>query len=515
MARCCARLGVAVVMSIMAAMLHPASTLAASPVVLAPAAMTRLGEIDARFQSYNIEMVEVTGGYFWRPYRDSSRSSSSRAMPAGMDPSMFAYRSPIDLSNTRLRKLAAALGPAYVRVSGTWANATFFDDAGDRATSPPKSFNGVLTRAQWRGVIDFARAADAKLVTSFATVAGVRDTSGAWTSTQADDLIAFTHAAGGSIAAAELMNEPDLSAMASAPANYDATGFARDIAAFRAVLTRASPQTILLGPGTISDEGADGALSAEKLLAASGSMFDAISFHHYGAASQRCTKVMPRDDTALSGGWLSAAERAETFYAGLRDRYAQGKALWITETADASCGGNPRDVTFLDSFRYLDLLGRMAQRGVQVVMHNTLAASDYGLLDERDFTPRPNYWAALLWRRLMGTTVLDPRASLAPQLNLYAHCLRGRQGGVALLAINRDRTHAQSLDLPAPASRYTLTAADLTATRIKLNGHNLRLDAHDEPPSPRGEPVVAGQLDLPPASISFLAVAGAANPACR
>ena len=41
-------------------------------------------------------------------------------------------------------------------------------------------------------------------------------------------------------------------------------------------------------------------------------------------------------------------------------------------------------------------------------MHNTLAASDYALLDDHTYAPRPNYWAALLWRRLMGTTVQIP-----------------------------------------------------------------------------------------------------------
>ena len=55
----------------------------------------------------------------------------------------------------------------------------------------------------------------------------------------------------------------------------------------------------------------------------------------------------------------------------------------------------------------LDQLGRLARRGVAVVFHNTLASSEYGLLDQKSFEPRPNYWAALLWRRLMGTTVLD------------------------------------------------------------------------------------------------------------
>ena len=42
-----------------------------------------------------------------------------------MNPDLYEYRPPIDLTNARLRKLAAALGPAYVRVSGTWANTTY------------------------------------------------------------------------------------------------------------------------------------------------------------------------------------------------------------------------------------------------------------------------------------------------------------------------------------------------------------------------------------------------------
>jgi heparanase len=506
---------------IVAALCWPASSLAASSVVLAPTTMSRLGSIDERFQSYNIEMVEVTGGYFWRPYGDDRGASSSpirRGTPAGVDPTMYAYRKPIDLSNARLRKLAAALGPAYVRVSGTWANATYFDDRDRRKTSPPAGFNGVLTREQWKGVIDFAHAVDAKLVTSFATSRGTRDARGVWTPAQANKLVAATHALGGTIAAAEFMNEPDLTAMGGAPAGYDAMGYGRDIAAFRSFLRQTSPRTILLGPGTISEGDADSALGSERLLAASGAVFDVLSYHHYGMASQRCTKAVPsaaaRDEDALSQNWLAGAERAEAFYAGLRDKYLRGKALWITETADASCGGNPWDKTFLDSFRYLDQLGRMAQQGVQVVMHNTLAASDYGLLDEGVFAPRPNYWAALLWRKLMGTVVLEPDASSVPHLHLYAHCLRGKRGGVALLAINKDRVNSQSLDLPMPTKRYALTAANLSDKTIQMNGRDVRLGVRDELPSLEGEPVTAGHLDLAPASITFLAIEDAVNPAC-
>ena len=140
-------------------------------------------------------------------------------------------------------------------------------------------------------------------------------------------------------------------------------------------------------------------------------MFEAFSYHFYGAISKRGAALAPQAMTtaeaALSEDWLTRTEVTEAFYAGLRDRFEPTRPLWVTETADAAAGGNPWASSFLDSFRYIEQLGRLAKRGVQVVIHNTLASSDYGFLDEQTLTPRPNYWAALLWRRLLGTTVLD------------------------------------------------------------------------------------------------------------
>src|SRR5260370_30524285 len=41
-----------------------------SPGRIDAANMRRIGTVDERFQSYNIEMIEVIGGRFWKPYRD-------------------------------------------------------------------------------------------------------------------------------------------------------------------------------------------------------------------------------------------------------------------------------------------------------------------------------------------------------------------------------------------------------------------------------------------------------------
>jgi len=88
---------------------------------------------------------------------------------------------------------------------------------------------------------------------------------------------------------------------------------------------------------------ARGQLKTEDLLTAAGPAFDAFSYHFYGAISKRCAGMVLEAGTtpeeALSEQWLARTGRVEEFYAGLRDRFAPGKPLWLTETADAACGG--------------------------------------------------------------------------------------------------------------------------------------------------------------------------------
>lgn len=335
-----------------------ATQLIAQVVSLDPAKMPTIGTVDERFQSYNIEMVEVIGGRFWKPYGSTTNKSKAQAAasqegftPAGIDPNLYRYRAPIDLSNPRLRKLAAALSPAYVRVSGTWANSAYFQDSENAApANAPSGFSGVLTREQWKGVIDFSQAVNAEIVTSVATGPGSRDAQGVWISDQARQLFEYTKSAGGRIAASEFMNEPTYAAMGGAPKGYDAASYGRDVAVFRTFLRKTAPDTLFLGPGSVGEGPftmpmGSGVLKSEDLLHAAGPLFDVFSYHLYAAASQRCAGVGESSQTtaaaALSQDWLSRPEKIGAFYADLRDRFESGKALWITETADAACGEAP------------------------------------------------------------------------------------------------------------------------------------------------------------------------------
>jgi hypothetical protein len=470
----------------------------AGDISLAPEAMRRIGSVDERFQSYNIEMVEVTGGPFWTPYDAWTRTGG-----------VVSVRKPNDLANARLRKLAAALSPALVRISGTRANTTAFAGSGDAPSTPPAGFTSVLTDRQWQGVVDFSRAVDAPIVTSFAVSAGARDAHGVWTSGQARRLLAATRAMGGRIVAAELMNEPDLPDIGGAPNGYEAAAYGRDFAVFRAFMKQEASDVLMLGPGTGS-----GASDAAEMFFAAARGVDVVSYHYYGTVSKRCGDELT-EEAALSEAWLSRTDQAFAVYRGLADRFAPGKPIWLTETADAACGGNPSAATFLDTFRYLDQLGRLAKAGAQIVMHNTLAASDYGLLDEETFVPRPDYWGALLWRQLMGTIVLDSGVPIQTGLHVYAHCLRWVSGGVALLVINNDRNAARTLVLPNSSERYTLDAASLQDRIVRLNGTTLSLDGAGELPRLSGITTAAGPISFAPVTITFLAIPDAGNSACR
>ncbi len=254
-------------------------------------------------------------------------------------------------------------------------------------------------------------------------------------------------------------------------------------------------------------------IATEDILKATGPIFDAFSYHFYGAVSHRCMGSMTIDK-ALSPEWLDGTNSAEAFYSALRDKYVPGKPMWLTETAEAACGGDQFAGQFGDTFRYVNQLGALAQKGVKVVMHNTLAASDYGLLDEDTLEPRPDYWAALLWKRTMGEVVLDPGVGHDQSLRIYAHCAKAGKGGVALVALNTDAEHEHTVVLPVAAERFTLTASGLSSTKALLNGAELKVETDGSVGSMKPDHVAAGPVRLPPASITFLVVASAGNKSC-
>ena len=74
--------------------------------------------------------------------------------------------------------------------------------------------------------------------------------------------------------------------------------------------------------------------------------------------------------------------------------------------------------------------------------------------------------------------------------------------------------HSSSSALLRDCERYTLAADDLQSDTVKLNGAALELGPGDEFPRLAGMSSPPDMVELPPATITFLTIENAKNPAC-
>lgn len=499
-----------------------------------PKTLRLLRKVDERLMSYNIEMTEVTGGTFWKAYTPEQVDGTENFPPISdikQLPELLEYFPPADLANERLRALAAALGSAWIRVSGSWATKTYYDFDGHTGGKAPDGYQSVLTKEQWIGVLDFAKAVNGKLCISLANCQGLHMADEPWNPSQADQIFSLSRDYGVPIAAAEFMNEPNMLEGSGAPAGYTPADFSRDQDLFFAWLRANYPETLCIGPCAtggarsramgpkhpkrMKNQGAGigevfpSCLTTE-LMEGAKEPLDVFSYHCYTGISERLASLLPSGhwlaEDACTEAYLNASRAAILANMADRDLFCPGGCMWATEAGDAGGGGNTWASTYLDVFRTLNELGDFATLTDGVVFHNTLASSDYGFLQHGTYEPRPNYFAVLLWNRLMGTQVYRTGIPHRKGLHLFAHSRRDKKEGYAYLAINNSLTETTSLELALPAARYTLDAERIRSSVMRLNGRPLKIRGVAQLPdlTPAEQP--PGIIELPPASCTFLVI---------
>lgn len=488
------------------------------PVIIHVGTLPLVREIDERFMSFQVGFSHLTGGETWKSYDDLPEGAAQRAGFAAIREA----RAPTDLTNPKLVTLTRALGPLYIRYSGTTANSVYFHDSdAPPPAGAPAGYTVLLTRKAWKGAVDFAKAVDGKILTSFTNSDGVRDANHVWTPKMAAGWLAYTRSIGGEIYAAELFNEPNAPEPPRTAKGHSAEEYARDFAAFSAFMREAAPTVKLAGPGT-AKMGVGGIPSIEWVTsedyatANPAPKFDIVSYHYYPALAERCAPPgSPQGmsaDRALSEDWLARPDKEFQRQKALRDRYAPGAPIWLTETGGAACGGLRWQPTFLDLFRFTDTHARLARQGLDAIFTHALISGSNGLIDEKTFEPNASYWSALLWRRLMGTRVLDAGPN-QPGLHLYGHCQRGMPGGVTLLALNLDNA-PKSLQVGRGAQLFALTNPDVQSRTVLLNGKALALSPAGTLPATIPRAVKGGQVTLAPISVNFITLPHARNRAC-
>ena len=184
-------------------------------------------------------------------------------------------------------------------------------------------------------------------------------------------------------------------------------------------------------------------------------------------------------------------------------------------------------------------MGSKAANGYDSFCRQDLIGADYGLLDCATAEPLPDYYTALLWTKTMGRTAFDVDAvagggGAAATVRLYAHCTAAAEsaggaaaGSLTVLAINLanesatlrlssvgDVARAYVLEGDADARASLTGVGGLLGTGAKLNGSPLRAAADGTPPELTPATDLGREVTLPPTSLAWLVVPGAARKEC-
>ncbi|XP_029484200.1 heparanase-like isoform X2 [Oncorhynchus nerka] len=217
------------------------------------------------------------------------------------------------------------------------------------------------------------------------------------------------------------------------------------------------------------------------------------------------------------------------------DLASPGKKVWLGETSSAYGGGaKGLSDTFVAGFMWLDKLGLGAKLGLDVVIRQVLIGSGtYHLVDD-NLDPLPDYWLSVLYKSLVGPEVLSIEAfsilGKTKRVRVYLHCTNKKStnykiGAVTLFALNLSKSPAR-IAVPAMVSNSTVEAFVLQSEQpgeeglysksVKLNGEVLKMVDDRTLPSLQGTPLAAGEhLRLPGYSFAFYLLSEAQALACR
>lgn len=468
--------------------------------------------VDEKYLSVAIDMANVVGGAFWDPSTNTGPMGTARVQP-------------YDFSRPRLRKLAAALAPAFLRVGGTDADRTSYELATDVRQGSKATWN--LSTKQWRSLNTFAQDVGFRVIFTLNAGHSARNEQGEWDPRTARALIEDATSHKYPVDVWEFGNElnvyPVLHQQWLPPQSYS-----DDLQKVRWLLGEVSPKTRLAGPAVAFwPHIGEGLPFLNSFMQVGGDLVDVVTWHYYPQQSFRCPVATNR---AKSGRVLRPQELAEVdrwakYVEQTKLKHNSHAELWLGETGGAQCGGEPElSDRFASSLWWVDQLGRIARRGQKVVVRQTLSGGDYGLVDETTLSPNPDYWASLLWRRTMGTHVLNTSVNVSDApVQAYAHCLQGStSNGIAIALVNEHPSQTTTVSLPhfsGTAQLYLVKAANPKSRTITINDVEPRLSTEGDVPQflPKDlnlSPDVPLRLPLPPLSYAFVVFPQATVPAC-
>ncbi|KAF5477105.1 hypothetical protein F2P56_003779 [Juglans regia] len=253
---------------------------------------------------------------------------------------------------------------------------------------------------------------------------------GDWDPSNTKDLMAYTISKGYQIDSWEFGNELSGSGVG---ASVGAEQYGKDLIKLKDVMNElyknSSLKPSLVAPGGFFEQE-----WYTKLLKVSGpSVINAMTHHIYNLGAGVDPSL---ESKILDPSHLSKISDTFSNLHQILQKHGPWASAWVGESGGAyNSGGRHVSDTFVNSFWYLDQLGMASKYNTTVYCRQSLVGGNYGLLNTSTFVPRPDYYSALLWHRLMGKGVLAVDTDASSYLRSYAHCSKGR-AGITLLLIN-------------------------------------------------------------------------------
>ena len=366
---------------------------------------------------------------------------------------------------------------------------------------------------------------------------GVRNASNghAWMPSSAEPLLGFLASnsiCARTVAGFELTNEPNLF-LFNQGHFLSGEQLAKDFRLCRSVIDTYFPAAMLGGPDTAFQLPLLGELFPtfhEFLETLGDDVVNMTTWHWYALESSSCPLKGKLDPASLpasvSQHTFNAGDKYQTLVQDWTRQLAPSAEIWLGEMSLISCGGQAGISDRLaDSFWYLSQLGRLAAAGQTVVCRQSLVSTHYGLMDHSLFQ-HPDFYAAVLFNRLMGTQVLGPvtassNASSDNPFEVFAHVTPSTQSSLTILIVNASPTRSVSVTNVTvgdnsidgqPGQLYHVTGTNathpLSSVSVSLNkgpalaaGPNGTLPALSAVSIP---PLAHQPLLLSPASYAFL-----------
>ena len=365
----------------------------------------------------------------------------------------------------------------------------------------------------WFAAEDFDRLArfadDSGLKLIFDLNGFFRRPDGGWDATNAIDIVRHVKDKGYHIIW-ELGNEPNRYSSYGQQRVLTATQVAQDTIRLRSLLMQSQRYgTVLIGPAISRPGVSHSERFLKKFLRGAAWAIDAVTWHQYYTSRKANVEELLHPKT------LDIFKKQIKKVNKVVAQSQSGKPVWLGESGSAWGGGIPGvSDTYASSFSFLDKLGLAALYCNQVVIRQSLIGGSYALLDD-DFTPRPDFWAAFIHKKLVGRKVFTVSGG-DHRLRVYAHCTRVRAGypagALTLVALNIWKKTTVKIEITGSLGKMIIdkflvrsSNGKMSSKSVYVNGKEMHLSSGMYVPKLRAVQTKT-PLKLPPRSYAFYVI---------